>query len=1123
MSRFFIYRPIFATVISIVIIIAGTVAQTTLPVAKFPEITPPTVQVTAVFPGANAQVVSETVAAPIEQEVVGVEDMLYMSSNCADDGSYTLNVTFETGTDMDMATVLVQNRVAIANSKLPEDVRRQGVTTKKQSTQIVQFITLTSDNPRHDNLYLANYATINIRDQLSIVDGVGAINIFGAADYSMRIWLDPEKLLSRNMTPQDVIQAIQEQNVQVAAGRIGEPPTSDDTAFQMVINAKGRLTEVDEFKSLILKTNDSEGVTYLRDVAKVELGAKTYNYQASANGKPCAAISIYQLPGANALDLAESVLEEMDRMSERFPDGMKYDIPFDTTRFVTASIEEVYSTLIVAIILVVLVIFIFLQDWRATLVPSAAIPVALIGTFAVMAGLGFSINMLTLFGIVLAIGIVVDDAIVVVENTSRHLEDGLSGKDAAVKAMQEITGPVIATTLVLLAVFVPTAFMGGIVGQMYQQFALTISAAVIFSTINALSLSPALCGLLLKPRDADGKKPDVLPLPLVVLLGGAVVYWLCMTYLPGVLSLEKGPDGNLIGMMPWILRGVSLVIGLVIGAVLAGFVNIALDTFFVGFNAIFDSVTSVYSAIIKTMVRVTVIVVVVFGGMLAVTGWSFQQIPSGFLPIEDQGYAFANIQLPDAASLKRSQDVVKQIDKIMAETPGVADWISISGYSILSATVGSNSAMIAITFEPWSERQGPGLSQPEIMAHIRRELGQIRDANCIAFVPPPIDGLGNASGFQMQIRDVGGAGLTTLQSIAEEIIVDGNAQSGLTGINTTFRSNVPQIYAEIDRTKAKTMNVPLDNVFGAMQAYLGSAYVNDFNRFGRTWQVRVQADQQFRIEPEDIEALYVRNNQGDMVPLGTMTDVTRSVGPQIIQRYNQFPSAQINGQPAPGHSSGQALELMENMARQKFPPSVDFQWTGMSYQEKLLSNSDSLTSNPLFILGLSIVLVFLVLAAQYESWTSPMAVIAVVPLSALGVVIALIARGADLNVYSQIGLVLLVALASKNAILIVEFAAEQRREGKGLLESATEAARLRFRAILMTAFSSILGFLPLLVASGAGAASRQAVGNAVVGGMIAATIFSLLFVPTFFVVFRGMAERLGGKKETSSSTTEGAS
>ncbi|MHC4399380.1 MAG: efflux RND transporter permease subunit [Planctomycetota bacterium] len=1028
MSRFFINRPIFASVISIVILIAGFASFGGLPVSRNPEISPPTVQVTANYPGANAQVVAATVAAPIEEEVNGVEDMIYMSSTSASDGSYTLTVTFKIGTDMDMATVLVQNRVAIANPKLPEEVRRQGVTTRKQSTQILQFLTLSSPGGEIKSLELSNRA-LDVKDELSRIEGVGFVRVFGAGDYAMRIWLNPQKMKSRNLTTQDVVAAIGEQNVQVAAGQVGGPPAPEGTAFQYTINALGRLKEAEQFGNIIIKTGEGGRITRVKDVAKAERGAKEYTYDSTFNGKPCATIAVYQLPGANAMSVAERVRGKMDELARQFPKGLRHDIPFDTTRFVKASIEEVYETIFIAVTLVIVVIFVFLQNWRATIVPCAAIPVSLIGTFAVMAALGFSINMLSLFGVVLAIGIVVDDAIVVVENTSRHLDAGLESKQAAIKAMDEITGPVIATTLVLLAVFVPTAFMGGITGQLYRQFALTISAAVLISTINALTLSPALCGILLRP---SGEKRFI---------------------------------------------------------------------FFRWFNAGFDRATDGYTFLIRWTVRLIVIVMLVFGGLVFLTGWGFKSLPTGFVPEEDQGYVFVDVQLPDAGSMQRTQEVSQKLDKIFENTPGVADWVSITGYSMLSGTAGSNLAMVAVIFEPWEERTEPHLSQQGILARLRGEFAGVQEAIVFAFVPPAIDGLGAAGGFQMEVQDVGGTmGVMELQRVAEEMVANGNAQSGLTALNTTFRANVPQLFADVDRTKVKTLNVPLSSVFQTLQAFLGAAYVNDFNLFGRTYQVRVQADSEFRVSADDIRRLDVRNDAGDMVPIGTFVNVEETFGPPVIRRYMMYSAASINGSAAPGYSSGQALALMEQMADAK---QVNYQWTGMSYQEKETGGGG-------LIFLLAAVFVFLVLAAQYESWTSPAAVIAVVPLAALGVVIALVVRGMDNNTYTQIGVVLLVALASKNAILIVEFAREKRQGGLSIGESAVAASRLRFRAILMTAFSSILGFMPLLVASGAGAGSRQAVGTAVVGGMIAATIFSVLFVPSFFVVFQGLGE-LGGK------------
>lgn len=1029
MSRFFIFHPIFASVISIVIVIAGLVSQGSLPIAKFPEISPPTVTVQATYPGADASTIAETVATPIEQQVNGVEGMLYMSSKSANDGTYNLTVTFELGTDMDIASVLVQNRVSIAEPQLPQEVRSQGLITKKRSTQILQFVALTATKDSITPLFLSNYG-LTVKDELSRISGVGDVTVFGAGDYSMRIWLDPRKLKLRGLTTEDVVRVIREQNIQVAAGQIGAPPAPEGTAFEFTVSTKGRLVTEQEFRDIIVSTGDNARALRLGDIAEVELGAKSYTYDSKFNGIPSASIALYQLPGANALTTAELVREKMRqlRSSNDWPEGVEYDIAFDTTLFVEASIDEVYTTLAMAIGLVVLVIYIFLQDWRATIVPVLAIPVSLIGTFAVMNVIGFSINMLSLFGIVLAIGIVVDDAIVVVENTSRHLADGLAPKAAAVKAMSEITGPVIATTLVLLAVFVPSAFMPGITGQLFRQFALTISAAVLLSTVNALTLSPALCGILLRaPRESR-------------------------------------------------------------------FIGFRL------FNSAFDGASVAYGTVIGWFVRLVLIVLIVYVSLVAITGFFFQSLPTGFVPAEDQGYLFVNVQLPDAASTARTTAVLDRLGESYKEIPGVADQLSIAGYSLLGGYAGSNLGFSIIILDPWDQRNTTETSIDGIAAQLRERFSKVQEAVVFAFAPPPIDGLGTAGGFQMEVLDKGGAGYTQLQDAAQDLVAAGNAQSRLTALNTTFRANAPQLFAEVNRTKAKTMGVPLGNVFGTLQAYLGSAYVNDFTYNNRSYQVRVQASSEFRATPEDIERLDVRDNQGRMVPLSSLVAVREKFGPSVVQRYNLYPSASVNGSAAPGTSSGQALEIMEQMADDRLPPGFDHDWTGMSFQEKLAGGGQGM------IFFLAVLAVFLVLAAQYESWTSPAAVIAVVPLAALGVVLALLLRGSDNNTYTQIGIVLLVALASKNAILIVEFASQERSAGLDIREAARKAAKLRFRAILMTAISSILGFLPLLFASGAGAASRQAVGNAVVGGMIAATFFSLLFVPTFFVVFQTLSE-----------------
>ncbi len=1030
LSRFFINRPIFAAVVSIVIVLAGVITLTSLPVAQYPQIAPPTVTVSTTYPGANAKVVADTVAAPIEQEVNGVEGMIYMSSICSNDGSYNLTVTFETGTDLDIAAVLVQNRVSIAMSKLPEEVKRIGVTTKKKSTDFAMMINILSTDGRYDDIYLANYATLYIRDELSRINGAGDVMVLGAGNYSMRIWLDPEVMRARDLTTADVAAALREQNVQVAAGTIGLPPAPKGQAFQYSVSVLGRLEDVAQFENIIVKTGAGGRITRLKDIARVELGAQTYNVVCRLNGKPTALIQVFQLPGANLLQLTDQIKAKLKELSQRFPESVEYVVAYDASDVVKASINEIVETLIIAAILVILTVFVFLQDWRATLIPSVTIPVSLIGTFTVMSILGFSINTLTLFGLVLAIGIVVDDAIVVVENATRNIDEtGLPAKEATIKAMEEVTGPVIATTLVLLAVFVPTAFMGGMTGILYKQFALTISVATVFSSINALTLSPSLCALVLRP------------------------------------SKERR------------------------------------NWFFNGFNRGMRASTKGYMKIVNLTVRRTMMTGLLFVAISAAAFYGLGVTPTGFVPEEDQGYLVCNIQLPDGASLQRTQAVMKKVDRIIASTPGVRYNISATGYSILDGTANSNVGFNVVVFKPWDQRSEAEEQQDAILAHLRKNFAQIQEAIVVAFLTPALPGLGMAGGFEMQVQDRGALGLDTLQQVATEMVQDGNTQPGLTGLYTSFRANVPQLFVDVDRTKVKTMGVPLDSVFNTLQAYLGSQYVNDFNKFGRTYQVNIQAAAAFRARPSDIERLEVRNSWGEMVPLSTLVTVRPAFGPQIITRYNMYPSASIKGNAAPGYSSGQALELMAELADEKLPAAMGYEWTGLSYQQVVAAGS----GGSVFVIA--VVFVFLVLAAQYESWKLPAPVVLSVPLAVMGAVVALLLRGLDNNVYTQIGLVLLVGLATKNAILIVEFAKDKYDHGMSPVEAALEASRLRFRPILMTAFSFILGVIPLVIASGAGAGSRQALGTAVFGGMMAATVLGVLLVPTLYVIFQRMGQK----------------
>lgn len=1034
-SRFFIDRPIFATVVSIVIVIAGLVTFNKLPIAQYPDILPPTVVVSATYPGANAKVLAQTVAQPIEEQVNGVEGMLYMSSTCSNNGQYQLTITFQTGTDLDMAAVRTQNRVAVAEPTLPEEVRRLGITVQKQSSNIVLFVSLTSPKDTFDELYLSNYASLHIKDELARLEGVGDVLVFGAGNYSMRVWLDPDRLKARGLTTNDVVDAIAEQNVQVAAGQIGQPPVPSDQSFQYTINTQGRLSDVAEFEDIIIKRAPGARITRVKDVARVELGSVTYDVSSRYNGKQTAALAVFQLPGANALEVSRRVDAKMAELSKGFPEDLEYIIPFDTTKFVNSAIREVLMTLIIASLLVFLTIFVFLEDWRASLVPGVTIPVSLIGTFAVMGLLGFSLNMISLFGIVLAIGVVVDDAIVVVENAVRNIdESGLNARDATIKAMGEVTGPVIATTLVLMAVFVPTAFLGGITGRLYRQFALTIATATVFSSLNALTMSPALCAILLKPS----------------------------------------PQRR--------------------------------NWFFRGFNWTYDKGQALYIRVVAIMVRRAVLMLPLFVLLLAASYWGFTKLPTGFLPMEDQGYAMLSVQLPDAASKARTDAVLAKINSRLATMEGVQGYVSVSGYSLLDGANASNAAAYWIILDPWDERTAPQLSLQAIVGRLWQEAAAIREANVFAFPPPAIIGLGEAGGFQMQLQDRGGVGLPALQQMAEEVVRDANAQSGLTNAYSTFRANVPQLFAGVNRTQAKTLDIPISAIFDTLQAYLGSVYVNDFNKFGRVYQVNVQADSAFRRRVEDIRQLEVRNNSGAMIPLGTVVNVEKTLGPQIINRYNMYPSAAINGSAAPGYSSGEALTIMEQMADAKLPSAMGYEWSGMSYQEKLTGGQ----ALPLF--ALAVVFVYLVLCAQYESWSISFAVILVVPLALFGTVVALMVRHMDVNMYTQIGIILLIGLACKTAILIVEFAKVQRESGKSIKEAALEAARLRFRPILMTAFTFILGVVPLVIASGAGAASRMALGTAVLGGMFAATVLMVVFVPVFYVVIQTFSEWVHPRK-----------
>jgi len=1045
-SHFFIDRPIFATVLSIVITIMGAVALTTLPVAQYPEITPPTVIVTASYPGANAQTVLDTVAAPIEQQVSGVENMLYMTSQCANDGSYTLLVTFKLGMDPNMAQVLVQNRVSLGLPNVPDLVQRQGVAVKKISPSIMMIINLVSEKdpetkkPLFNDLYMSNFATIQVRDELLRLPGVGNVTYMGQRDYSMRAWVDPIKMTSLGITTKEVTDSLSQQNLQVAAGSIGQEPAPKGQQFQLIINTLGRLMDVEQFENIVIRSvpskdsNPVAAIVRLKDIARVELGAQQYDQICSLDGEPSVALSVFQLPGSNALSTANGIYNKMKDLKSRFPPGLDYRIVYDTTPFIKDSIFEVFKTLRDAIILVGIVVLVFLQSWRATLIPLIAVPVAVVGTFAAMAAVGFSLNNLSLFGLVLAIGIVVDDAIVVVENVERWLQEGLSPRDAARKAMQEVTGPVIAVALVLCAVFIPCAFISGITGQFFRQFAITISVSTIISAFNSLTLSPALAAILLKPH---GAKKDIIQRLMDVTLG-------------------------------W---------------------------FFSIFNMVFNLGTNMYGGIVRFFLKISIIALLAYGGLLYATYYNFKITPTGFIPPQDKGYLLANIQLLDSASVQRTTKTVDAICKIALETEGVAHTVGIAGQSLLMGTNSPNLGSINIMLKPFEERLKEGSTAELIGEKIRRKcMKEVPEALVTIFGPPPVDGLGTAGGFKMMIEDRGPLGMESLQKTTDTMVLEGNLDPKLKGLFTSSRADTPWLYLDIDREKVAAVGLSLQDVFGALQSYFGSYYVNSFNLFGRSWQVNVMADAQFRGNINDLLLIKIRNKQEQSVPLGTLMTVLPSSGPNILMRYNMYSAAAVYGNNSPGISSGQAALEMEKIANKHMPRDMAFEWTELTFLQFQTG------STAMAVFALAVVFVFLVLAAQYESWSLPLAVILVVPMCLLCSVLGVQLFKMDINIFTQIGFIVLVGLASKNAILIVEFAKQLREQGKEIAESTVEASKLRLRPILMTSFAFILGVVPLVLSEGAGAEMRKALGTAVFFGMLGVTFLGILFTPIFFYV-----------------------
>ncbi|WP_301542031.1 efflux RND transporter permease subunit [Shewanella sp. KJ2020] len=1031
LSQFFIKRPIFAAVLSLLFFITGAIAVWQLPITEYPEVVPPTVVVTANYPGANPKVIAETVASPLEQEINGVEDMLYMSSQATSDGRMTLTITFAIGTDVDRAQTQVQSRVDRAMPRLPQEVQRLGIVTEKSSPDLTMVVHLQSPDNRYDMLYLSNYAALNVKDELARINGVGAVRLFGAGEYSLRIWLDPNKVSALGLSPADIIAAVREQNQQAAAGSLGAQP-SGNADFQLLINVKGRLTELSEFEDIIIKVGQNAEVIRLKDVARVELGATSYALRSLLDNKDAVAIPVFQASGSNAIQISDDVRAKMAELSKSFPEGLEYEIVYDPTVFVRGSIEAVVKTLLEAVLLVVLVVVLFLQTWRASIIPLVAVPVSLVGTFAFMHLLGFSLNALSLFGLVLAIGIVVDDAIVVVENVERNIAAGLSPVAATQKAMKEVTGPIVATTLVLAAVFIPTAFMSGLTGQFYKQFALTITISTFISAINSLTLSPALSALLLKSHDA--------------------------------------PKDGLTRLMDKLF-----------GAWL-----------FMPFNRLFSRASDGYGYLVRKVIRFGGIIGLVYLGMVALTGVQFANTPTGYVPGQDKQYLVAFAQLPDAASLERTDTVIKKMSEIALNHPGVAHSIAFPGLSINGFTNSPNSGVVFVALDDFDSRTSPELSANAIAGQLNQQFASIQDAFIAIFPPPPVQGLGTIGGFRLQIQDRANLGYEALYQVTQQVMYKAWANPQLAGVFSSYQVNVPQLELDIDRTKAKQQAVSLDQIFQTLQTYMGSTYVNDFNRFGRTYQVNMQADEAFRQSPQQISQLKVPNLNGDMIPLGSFINVSQSSGPDRVMHYNGFTTAEINGGPAPGVSTGQAQAAIEKILAETLPNGMTYEWTELTYQQILAGNTG------LLVFPLVIILVFMVLAAQYESLSLPLAIILIIPMTLLSALSGVLIYGGDNNIFTQIGLIVLVGLATKNAILIVEFAKEKQDHGMAPMEAILEAARLRLRPILMTSIAFIMGVVPMVFSTGAGAEMRQAMGVAVFAGMIGVTVFGLILTPLFY-------------------------